>query len=210
MEQFQIENEREEEVQLKVDATCSVKFSDCCSQLKNFCCSPLTLLTQDASPDVRRLVVVPELYYWWAQLNFPCIPKPLYKNLVRELLPVGTERAKIFIKVVFMGVFVYYVITITDVLGMGDDDDSLFDLAKFVVTVLAVGMPSFIGNFQSDKVKEIKVLHKKGIIREEIERFLSRNKEFYDYKKGLDQLGVIVGEEGVVRQPVADDDDAGG
>ena len=130
--------------------------------------------------------------------------------VVRELLPVGTERAKIFIKVVFMAVFVYYVITITDVLGMGDDDDSLFDLAKFVVTVLAVGIPSFIGNFQSDKVKEIKVLHKKGIIREEIERFLSRNKEFYDYIKGLDQMGVIVGEEGVVRQPVADDDAAGG
>ena len=78
---------------------------------------------------------------------------------------------------------------------MGDDDDSLFDLAKFVVTVLAVGIPSFIGNFQSDKVKEIKVLHKKGIIREEIERFLSRNKEFYDYKKGLEQLRVSVEDE---------------
>ena len=143
----------------------------------------------------RRLVVVPELYYWCAQFNFPCIPKPLYKDLVRELLPIGTARAKIFIKVVFMAIFVYYVVTIAGILGMDDDDDSLFDLTKVVVLFFAVSIPTLIGHFQSGKVKAIKVLHKKGIVREEIERFLSRNEAFYDYKKGLEQLRVSVEDE---------------
>ena len=122
-------------------------------------------------------------------------PKPLYKDLLRELLPVGTERAKILTKIVFMGVFVYYVITITNVLGMDDDDESLLNLAKSVLTIVVVSIPSFLGKFQSSEVNRIKESHRKGIIEEEIERFLSQNDQFYNYKKGLKKLGVSVGEE---------------
>ena len=119
-------------------------------------------------------------------MNFPCIPKELYKDLVRQLLPVGTERLKVCIKIVLMCVFVNYLLTIMAVLGMNEDQDSVFNMAKFVVSIFLIGVPSIAGSFQSAKVREIKVMQKKGIIREEIERFLNRHPQFYKYPSSDD------------------------
>ena len=57
----------------------------------------------------------------------------------------------------------------------------MFSMAKFVVTIFVIGVPSIAGSFQSAKVQQIKVMQIKGIIREEIHRFLLRHPEFYKY-----------------------------
>ena len=123
-------------------------------------------------------------------MNFPCIPKELYKDLVRQLLPVGTERLKVCIKIVLMCVFVNYLLTIMAVLGMNEDQDSMFNMAKFVVSIFLIGVPSIAGSFQSAKVQEIKVKRKQGIIREEIERFLKRHTEFYHYPEDSEEKSI--------------------
>ena len=42
--------------------------------------------------------------------------------------------------------------------------------------------------------EEIPIVLETEIIEEEIERFLSRNDQFYNYEKGLEKLGVSVGD----------------
>ena len=136
----------------------------------------------EESPDHK--ILVPELLWWWAWKNWPCIPKQLNSSLVLELLPLRHERAKFIVKVCIMGVFIAFIFTVMQALGM-NDRNSAFDAVRMLITVVAVIGPSFIAKLHSNEEKAICLMQKRGIVQAEVDKFLLNNKTFYNYNFDL-------------------------
>ena len=144
------------------------------------CESKRNRLLEHNSRNRNDKVYVPELSWWWTQENWPCIPLQLYDKIVLRLRPIGSQRARILLKFVIMGLFLGFIFTVMDTLGM-NDVDSVMDAMKMVITAVAIIVPSIIAKLQSSQAKTLLLMQKKAIVRDEVERFLENNKTFYNY-----------------------------
>ena len=88
-----------------------------------------------------------------------------------------------------MGLFIFYVWNVMDILGMTDDGDSLFDIFKFIVTVCVIGLPAFIGKFQSAKKEDIMRLRRREKVEAEIKRFLEGHQALYRFDDIIGETG---------------------
>ena len=136
---------------------------------------------------------VPELIWWWTRENWPCIPLALYESIVLRLRPLGSQRARILFKFFIMGLFLGFIFTVMNTLGM-NDTDSVMDATKVLVTAVAVIVPSLIAKLQSSHVKAIILMQKKAVVEEEVERFLMINKTFYNYDLTIETAGSVKAE----------------
>ena len=132
----------------------------------------------------RNRIHVPELVWWCPSTNWPCIPRQLYEGLVEEFRPLGTQRAKILIKVVIMAIFVGFIYTVMGNLGMLSGN-SAFDAVQSLITVVVVVFPALLAKLGSSHKKAIILIRKKAIILREIDKFLVQNEMFYNYKDVL-------------------------
>ena len=132
----------------------------------------------EENPDSQ--IFVPELSWWWARKNWPCIPKQLFNAIILELRPLGNVRAKVLVKLCVMGIFIGFIFTVMQALGM-NDNDSAFDAVRMLITVVAVIGPSFIAKLQSSEAKAIYLMQKRGLVKDVVEKFLKKNDTFYDY-----------------------------
>ena len=139
-----------------------------------------TQVTKYNEKNPSHKIYVPELLWWWSWKNWPCIPKQFYRSTVAKIRPLGLERGKFTIKLCIMGVFIAFITTVMHALGM-DHHDSAFDAVRMLITVIAVIGPSFIAKFYSDEEMAISLVQKRGIVRGEVEKFLAKNKLYYNY-----------------------------
>ena len=122
----------------------------------------------------------PPQLIWYASNGIPYIPFKLYQSVMKELKPVGPERAKIVIKLGIMAVFVVYIYTVMRTLRM-NEEDAAFNVAQAALTVVAVVIPSLLANLQSEVEKELEKERNRCIIKKMIETFLKENDEFYRF-----------------------------
>lgn len=125
-------------------------------------------------------ILVPELVWWWQRENWPCVPRKLYVNISERVRPLTKQRAKMFFKLVVMALFVVFIITVMRVLRM-NDANSAFNTVRMAVTVAMVVVPSIIARLQSSQRDALVLNQKKAMIREEINKFLSRHPMYYNY-----------------------------
>ena len=123
---------------------------------------------------------VPELMWWWTRENWFCIPKLLYNDIVSKIRPVGRVRVKILVKISFLIIFISFIFTVMDALGMNDSQDA-FDAVRMFITVLAVIVPTLIARLQCTQLDSINRIQRRGIVKEATERFLRKNEVFYHY-----------------------------
>ena len=123
-------------------------------------------------------ILVPELFWWWEKKNWPCIPEQLNKLL--ELHPLGNVRVMVIVKLCVMGIFIGFVFSVMQALGM-NDRNSAFDAVRVLITVLAVIGPAFIAKLQSTEAEAVSLIRKRGLVKENVEKFLKENKSFYNY-----------------------------
>ena len=104
----------------------------------------------------------------------------LYQDIVVRLRPLGSQRAKILLKVVIMGIFVAFIFTVMETLGM-NKGNTVFDAMKMIITVAAVTVPALIAKVKSTVVSTVVLMQKRGAVNEEVEKFLRINKTYYKY-----------------------------
>ena len=95
----------------------------------------------------------------------------LYQDIVVRLRPLGSQRAKILLKVVIMGIFVAFIFTVMETLGM-NKGNTVFDAMKMIITVAAVTVPALIAKVKSTVVSTVVLMQKRGAVNEEVEKFL--------------------------------------
>ena len=126
------------------------------------------------------IILVPEVLWWWKRGHWDCIPKSLYRAIVQELRPLGNQRANTLIKLCMMGIFVAFIFSVMQALGM-NDAHSAADGGQVVITIVAVIGPSIIARFRSGEAKTLNLMQKRGKIKEVVEKFLRNNNTFYNY-----------------------------
>ena len=113
--------------------------------------------------------------------GLPGIPKKLHNEIVQELKPVGTARAKFAVKLAVMSIFVVYIFTVMRALRMNEAAKA-FDMAQALLTIVAVIVPSLLANLESDEDKALKSERHKYFVKQRIDDFLRRTDNGNYYK----------------------------
>ena len=115
---------------------------------------------------------------WNSPSGLPYIPKKIYREVVEETYPIGPERAKMVVKIIAMAVFVAYIHSVMRALKM-TEDDTAFDIAQAVLTLVAVVLPSLIANLKSDEEEALETKRQKCFVRRKVEKFLEEHPKYY-------------------------------